>query len=723
MKKNPGARTRARRAAAFRSARARGLTGNSATRSALRKVPFTQNERRRGAKFQGSAARMLRNPLKRKRGEKKSAELPGEMAARQAEEQAAPRKRGQTAKQREASLRNIKKAQAASRKKAKAKKRKLKQYKKVPVTRKRKVTKVQRVKGTKRVRYRYGRYSRAKLTNPRTGKRQYSYMYRDKRGRLRKIPYHEIVGEGKGADKRHVRFTKARHKAAQRIIKRGGPFVANRRRNSRGRFVKNAAKSARKRKQIARKAAKARWKGHKRKGKKRKATKRKGAPRKGTKAARSAAAKKGARTRKRNLAKGTRKSPKRRKGKMTKAQRSAAAKKGWRKRKRAGGAKRRRKGKPKTRAIRIPRGNYYVSNRRRRGRRRPVRRRRRSARRSRRLTPNQMKSLFKKAMTKGALVAAGFLTHRLLTSLVCEHVVPMLKGNGNGAVTPPPNNGNNNGMEAFTMATMEKPLAGLAVLAIGVPLTAVTLGRGPNKDAAVCVGAGMVASFVQSLVVSVLHAAEQPKIASQFEGYSNSMAYALRGRRGMRGLRGYGGLGQMERRAKSIMPRYAPVGQFRQAAAGLGQGYRQAAAGTGRLGEYFQPTPVGEYFVPSSVQGVGQYEAAGPLAMQAAAGFGQAIDDGIRPDSNLDNVLDLAESAAGLRGGGVGRTGRGMGEYFTAVPGNGSMVEERVPTQSQWIPNGPLWAGTLSVKDTMVQSELPAGVLAGPGGNGILSGG
>ena len=77
--------------------------------------------------------------------------------------------------------------------------------------------------------------------------------------------------------------------------------------------------------------------------------------------------------------------------------------------------------------------------------------------------------------------------------------------------------------------------------------------------------------------------------------------------------------------------------------------------------------------------------------------------------------MDLAESAAGYRG--------GVGEYFSAGRNNGGFSEQRVPTQSQWIPSGPLWAGTLGVQDTMVQSELPAGVLAGPGGNGILSGG
>jgi hypothetical protein len=218
----------------------------------------------------------------------------------------------------------------------------------------------------------------------------------------------------------------------------------------------------------------------------------------------------------------------------------------------------------------------------------------------------------------------------------------------------------------------------------------------------------MVASWAQSLLVSILQAAQQPSVAAQFEGYSNSRAYSLRGarRRGVRGLRGLG------RTRSSIMPRYQPVGQYRQAAAGMGQ-YRQAAAGW--LGEYFTPNAVGEYFVPNSVQGVGQYEPAGPLAMQAAAGTGQVIDDGIRPDSNLDAVLDLTEAAAGLRG--------PLGEYYTGVPGNGGMVEQRVPTSSQWIPNNPLWAGTLGVRDTQAQADLPAGILAGPGGNGILSGG
>jgi hypothetical protein len=117
--------------------------------------------------------------------------------------------------------------------------------------------------------------------------------------------------------------------------------------------------------------------------------------------------------------------------------------------------------------------------------------------------------------------------------------------------------------------------------------------------------------------------------------------------------------------------------------------------------------------------------------MQASAGLGQQpIDDGIRPDTNLDRVLDLAEAAAGLRGVGqaafaqaaAGMPG-GIGEYITAERQNGGYAEQRVPTSSQWIPNGPLWAGTLGVTADRQTSDIPAGVLAGPGGNGILSGG
>jgi hypothetical protein len=326
----------------------------------------------------------------------------------------------------------------------------------------------------------------------------------------------------------------------------------------------------------------------------------------------------------------------------------------------------------------------------------------------RRLTPNQVKSLFVRALKVGGLMTVGFLTHRLLTSLIVNKVLPLLKPAAAAETTVP--------MEGFTMATFERPLVGLGVMLLGVPVAVATIGRGAesNKQAAVAVAAGMVGSFTHSLVVSLLHGVDQPTVAAQFEGYSNSLAYALRGRalRGYRGLGRYGGVGRIARRTSSIMPRYRQVGQ-----------YRQAAAGYRGLAEYFQPSPMGEYFVPPGVQGVGQYEAAGPLAMQASAGFGQVIDEGIRPDDNLDAIMDLAESAAGVGQFRQAAAGyRGTGEYFTAARANGDWTEQRVPTQDQWIPSGPLWAGTRGVRDTNVQSELAAGILAGPGGNGILSG-
>jgi hypothetical protein len=182
------------------------------------------------------------------------------------------------------------------------------------------------------------------------------------------------------------------------------------------------------------------------------------------------------------------------------------------------------------------------------------------------------------------------------------------------------------------------------------------------------------------------------------------------------------GLG-MARNANSIMPQYTPVGAFQQAAAGMGE-YFKPAAGVGAMGEYF---------AGPGVQGVGHYEKAGTLALAPSRSHmgNLPVDDGIRPDANLDHIMDLAESAAGLGQGyqqaaaGMGQyrqAAAGLGEFFTASPSGGGFAESTVPTQSQWIPNGPLWAGSTPAEAAYTESELPAGVLQGPGGNGVLSG-
>lgn len=316
----------------------------------------------------------------------------------------------------------------------------------------------------------------------------------------------------------------------------------------------------------------------------------------------------------------------------------------------------------------------------------------------RRYRKNAFMTDLQQLLKTGSLILGGFVAHRFLTGFACT-LIPMP-----------------------TMATWQKPICGFGVMAGGI-LGVNALGKNMRAETRAALNGGMAVSFLQQLAVSVATAMNQPRLLTYLEGYPHSTSYNLRGMRGMRGMRGLGVARGMERHATSIMPQYAPV-------SGMGQ-FRQAAAGTG---EYFASNAMGEYFANRGLQGVGSYEKAGPLALQPNRATGQ-IDDGIRPDSNLDDVLTLAESAAGLGQGfrqaaaGMGQFRqaaagmRGLGEFFAAAPANGGFSEYRVPTSSQWIPNGPLWAGTMSAGDTPTESEIPAGILQGPGGNGILSGG
>ncbi len=775
MKSNPGgARRRAQRAAAYRTAMKRGMNKNSARRSALRRVPFSGTERRSGASFAGSRAHMRRNqegiPMKKKASRAKRVSQTAKTRAIGGAKTRAvylgPRK-PPTEKQKAAWAKAGKRLQRA--RKAQLRKKHGKQYKTVPVTRRRKktVTRVVATRGKKRVRVRYGKYKRVVMTNPWTGRREYSYMYRGKGGKLRRIPTKVIVGK---SEKLKERVSKGRMRAGKRLLKYGGPFVmnANKKRKKARKSKKGGSAAQRRagRRLAAYAKAKARGlskskaraaavravplrgsdsfggklgKSRKRKARKMKRSK---AKRRGRHA--SGQTTKQLRARKRNIKKAQ--AARRRKGKKGGKKRSKKTSKRRKSRKGRKGTKkmkanrRRRRTASRTTTRRRRRRSSARSmapNRRRRRRSRKGRkayasnrRRRRSRRGYRR---NSIGALFMTVMKAGLLITAGFVTHKLLTNLVINYLIPALKPAPAAAT------------QGWDYATFEKPIVGLGVLAIGLPLTNVVA-----KGKVIQLGAGMFASWAHSLIMSVVTALDTTgKVAPQLGDYPSGMAWQLRG-----GRRGYSGLGA--RNAGSIMPRYRQVGQYRQASAGMGQ-YRQAAAGTGWLGEYFQASSVGEYFAPPGIQGVGDYEPAGPLAMQATTP--QSIDDGIRPDANLDVVMDLAEAAAGLhgprtrdvsrylRGSSIPRgyattqylpgfipnpssprlarqswTG-GMGEYITAAQQNGAWNEATVPTNSQWIPNGPLWAGTLGVKDTQDQADLPAGILAGPGGNGTLSGG
>jgi hypothetical protein len=544
-------------------------------------------------------------------------------------------------------------------------------------------------------------------------------MYRDKQKRLRKIPEWATAGavsgrdyrtgEGKGKT-RTYKYSSEYEKARKKILARRAA-AAKRVEKGLDAFTPNAGAG----KMAKRKKKKKTGKASAKKRGKRKTAK------KGTRTR--AKAKKGG---KRKAKKGARKASKRRSGK--------------------------RKGVGRKKAHKLKKGLYLVANRRRRrrrsarkhyeeNRRRRPRRAHASSRRRRHYEENRKygrrrgrrRSLRRNAFVAdlatvaklGALVLVGFYTHRALTGALTK-ALTSTDGKFAGMSLS-----NADGHPSF-LSQWQKPITGLVVAGVGI--AGVSMVKQVKVETRMAIGAGMMTSLFQSIVTTALTLSKQEQVLSYLEGYSNSPAYDLRGSgryvpRHLRG-RGAAGLG-IARNATSIMPQFAPIGAFQQAAAGMG--------------EFFTPqSGMGEYFAGPGTQGVGFYEKAGPLALSPGRShMGQLpVDDGIRPDSNLDAVLDLAESAAGLGQGfqqaaagtgafqqaaaGMGRVGRrgvrGMGEFFAAKAYDGGFSETVVPTSSQWIPNGPLWAGSTPAEAHYTESELPAGILQGPGGNGVLSG-
>jgi len=660
---------------------------------------------------------------------------PEQVAARKAKKAAASAKRkARTAARvarRKASTAKKRERAAARRAKSRTPEARSRKARKRAKSRWPKQTRKVRARGgrkTRRVRVAYGPYKRASLYDARRGRKRASYMTRGRKRRLRKIPAWAIAGAISAKEyktsasyaKAKERIAKRRAAAARRAERGQDPFTPN------PGARKMARAKKRKKKAGSRKGRRHAKKGHRKSAKRVRAGKKAAATRRRKKAARTAAAKKSRRH-------GRRKSAHRRKKSHRRKSARRARKAGRRSARR--GSKRRglRIGRRKVR--RLKRGIYLVKNRRTRRRYAENRgvRRRSHKRRSRRLSANirrrkhskrrrsgrgrkflmngrYMRNGFggdlKSLLKTGSLIVVGFFAHKALTKVT----VDLLTDTTKGTFVMMPLVGAD-GAPTF-LATWQKPITGFVLggaVIYGVSKT-------PFKaESRMAVSAGVMVSFLESLVKTALTVMNQPKALSYLEGYSNSTAYALRGARGRR-RRPMHGLG-VARNATSIMPQYAPIGQFRQAAAGMG--------------EYFASSGMGEYFAGPGVQGVGHYEKAGPLALQPHRANIGAIDDGIRPDSDLDHVLDLAESAAGLGQGfrqaaaGMGQfrqAAAGMGEFFTAAPQNGGFSEQTVPTQSQWIPNGPLWAGTMTADSSKEESQIPAGILQGAGGNGVLSG-
>lgn len=570
------------------------------------------------------------------------------------------------------------------------------QYKTTKATRKVKRTVATRVK--RKVRIAYRRYKRVSLQDPRTGKKRLSYMHVGKKGRLKKIPAWAIAGarsakEFRTSDKfakARERITKRRAAAARRMEKAGGPFTPNR-----------SKKAMRKKTGKKRSRSEAAKLGHRRRKAKKSAKRAKktvgaGRGRLGVKLKRGRVYYKGRKPRvlkgkrARKLPKArilltNRKSRKYAANKSRKStKRSRAAKKAWRTRKARAAARR----SPKRR--RAKRGRRLTANRRRRSRkltanRRPSRRRARGSnrrsRKSRRYTANQFMASLKQLGVTAAFAVTGFVAHKVLTRL---GIIGL-----NKALTPAPTAGIGAGDWKATVAKWSPILVGGVVAAVGVAAVSKLAPKRRNE-----LGAGMIVSFFHTSILTVLGMVDSPdvqKAAQWIAGYDSSGTAASIGRY----RRAVAGLG--DARQVSTLPMYAPTGRR--------GGIQQAVAGRG-TGEYFQTSGLGEYFA-SGVQGIGAYELAGPLVTQAAAGLGQRIDDGIRPDANLDAVLTLAEAMAG----------GSMGEYYSAEP-DGSPYS--LPEDDQWVPNNPLWAGTKSAADSPETSEIPAGILETSGGNGIF---
>jgi hypothetical protein len=200
---------------------------------------------------------------------------------------------------------------------------------------------------------------------------------------------------------------------------------------------------------------------------------------------------------------------------------------------------------------------------------------------------------------------------------------------------------------------------------------------------------GIVTSALHGVVVSLL-SKFAPGAADMLAGPDDGTAARLSAMYGM-------GAGE------SIMPRYAPIGEYFQ----------------NPMGEYFQ-NPMGEYI--ASTNGLGAYERAN--LMEAAAGYGNVVESSgthIDPSSDLDRQLTIAEAAAGV--GAVSPFEAAAGVMpFEASAGMGAIAS--LPSADTWIPgstNPQLWAGVREVSQGQSEHELTsAGVLQSGGSQGIF---
>lgn len=221
----------------------------------------------------------------------------------------------------------------------------------------------------------------------------------------------------------------------------------------------------------------------------------------------------------------------------------------------------------------------------------------------------------KSVLMVGVVAGAGFLAHRALSKVVSDKLL------------------------ASSTMSYKNALSAVLVAAVGVPAAVKFL---PKQSQAL--GAGMIASALQTVIVSVLGG--DSKIVGYLSGYPDAAG------------RAYTNFG----------PGISGTGEYYEVPQGTGE-YYEVPQG---VGEYFEvPQGVGEYYeVPQGVGGFG----ATPLLSEAAAGTGaynahsvsgigdyeavaaygelgasKMTDEGIMPNLNeAERALTVAEAAAGI---------------------------------------------------------------------------
>lgn len=495
-------------------------------------------------------------------------------------------------------------------------------------------------------------------------KSRWTYKYKTKKGKVRDIPDHALLGYPsaaamrrgwtKGSEAERGRIAEKTRKLAQRR-ERDSARTGRRIRRGLGVFSPNAGDEI---------LSFQEWK-----------EMRPNAKRKGwTKAKRRAAGKKAARTRKRRARTGKRTGKRTAKRKTTKRKspkRVAAGKKAARTRKRRASSKsgsRTKRRTPKRRTKRRGKKRVSVATRRkisaalkryhktcRGGKRKTTRRRKSSKRRTARRNqgsyaanrrryranvggPEYMTEL-KNALKLGVLVTVGYMAHRALTKVLSDQVLGKIDMFATG-----------------NMAKWRGLISSVVTAMIGVPLTV----RIAPKQA-VPVAAGIAASLIQGAIVEALSQAGQAGAAAYISNYPNAEGsmygsgigsyYTFQPHEVYSGMGSYYELPAMQGMGQSPMLTQAAAGygqmtdaQLRQAAAGYGQSpmLTQAAAGMGQAQLTQAAAGTGEY-IAYGVSGIGEYDEV-PTSHRP-----MNVDEGIYPNlHSAEQALSVAEAAAGV---------------------------------------------------------------------------